>query len=175
MITRARRAIPGMVVSVLLASPAWAAQTTTTTEPAPAPAHRKAEATPENRKSTPAHRTTSRGAARSSRSAATTPEPVKIGGPIWSDSGEHTTIWRQTGVASWYGGTRWLRQRRQISAAARRQSCRSKQRLRACSTPRHGAAIIVEQALSRRPRPQPGRSPEHDQCRLHSARHPSRR
>ncbi len=39
-----------------------------------------------------------------------------------------------------------LRQRRQISASARRQSCRTKQRLRACSTPRP-VAIIVEQAL----------------------------
>ena len=42
-----------------------------------------------------------------------------------------------------------LRQRWQITASARRQSCRLKQRLRACSTPR-SEAIIVEQALSRR-------------------------
>jgi len=42
---------------------------------------------------------------------------------------------------------REIRQRRQISASARRQSCRSKQRLRACSTPQ-AEATIVEQALS---------------------------
>ena len=40
-----------------------------------------------------------------------------------------------------------VRQRWQITASARRQSCRLKQRLRACSTPR-SEAIIVEQALS---------------------------
>ncbi len=41
-----------------------------------------------------------------------------------------------------------VRQRRQISASARRQSCRSKQRLRACSI-QQNEALIVEQALSR--------------------------
>ena len=44
-------------------------------------------------------------------------------------------------------GTSNLRQRRQITASARRQSCHLKQRLRACSTPQ-SEAIIVEQALS---------------------------
>ncbi len=44
-------------------------------------------------------------------------------------------------------GAAELRQRRQISASARRQSCRSKQRLRACST-QQNEALIVEQALS---------------------------
>jgi TonB family protein len=39
-----------------------------------------------------------------------------------------------------------VRQRRQISASARRQSCRPKQRLRAWSTPRN-EAVIVGQAL----------------------------
>jgi hypothetical protein len=43
--------------------------------------------------------------------------------------------------------TQVLRQRRQISASARRQSCRSKQRLRDCST-RQIEALIGEQALS---------------------------
>jgi len=42
-----------------------------------------------------------------------------------------------------------LRQRRQISASARRQSCRSKQKLRACSTV-HSDSFIFEQALSQR-------------------------
>jgi rare lipoprotein A (peptidoglycan hydrolase) len=107
MITRARRAIPGMVVSVLLASPAWAAQTTTTTEPATAPEHRKAEATSEHRKPSPSQRMTPRSATRAARTAVAAPALVQPGSPIWSDSGEHATIWRQTGIASWYGGRRW--------------------------------------------------------------------
>ncbi len=118
MLTPARRALPGMAVVAMLAFPAYAAPTTTadsapnTTTPsqtATAPAPKKRAQT----KPTPAKAATvaskpsptGQATAEPSFTAYAPSAPILSGSPILSDS--KTTIWRQTGIASWYGGKRW--------------------------------------------------------------------
>ncbi len=91
MLSRARLALPGMAFAVLLATPGLAFAEPTNLPPVtrkPAVESRKATTHPAPRISQ----------ARTFASA----EPAAA--PILSDSG---TVWRQTGVASWYGGNRW--------------------------------------------------------------------
>ena len=104
MLTRARSALPGMAVAVLLASPAFAAYAA---EP-PVPAARKPVA--DARKIEP--RKTSR-ATRSTPVAAPAPQAA----PILSDRDLEAVVWRQSGIASWYGGKRW--QGKQTASGAR--------------------------------------------------------
>jgi rare lipoprotein A (peptidoglycan hydrolase) len=100
MIARARRAFPGMVVSMLLAGQALAgtpAADGTTTHPRkpppPALEHKKPAATAR------------RAAARAPASVAFVEDTS-----VWSDgpaAGRGRGAWKQTGMASWYGGARW--------------------------------------------------------------------
>lgn len=91
MLTRARRALPGMAVAVLLANPAFADQITTA-DPAP----RKTAAQP--RKAPQVSRA-------ATRPATPAVPAASLAAPILSDS--QGSVWRQTGIASWYGGSRW--------------------------------------------------------------------
>ncbi len=77
MLSRARSALPGMAVAVLLAGPAFAPAALAADPSAVAPAARKAA-----------------------------PRATQADAPIVSDSNLET-VWRQAGVASWYGGKRW--------------------------------------------------------------------
>ena len=113
MIARARRAFPGMVVSMLLAGPAFAgtqAMTDTTIHsrkaPHPAVVHKKPS---------PARSAVARTAvpareqkARRDQGGETFVEDTSV----WNDSpaagrSRSRSAWKQTGTASWYGGARW--------------------------------------------------------------------
>ena len=76
-----RRLIPGLILSLLLAAPALAAEPSNATPSAPAATHRKP---------VPVRQIAYRPA-----------EPPKWTAP--SDAAG----WQQTGIASWYGGARW--------------------------------------------------------------------
>jgi rare lipoprotein A (peptidoglycan hydrolase) len=107
MIGRARRAFPGMVMSMLLTCPAFAAH-------AAAPAH--SNTVPPRRLAAP-HRPIRAAAHIVTRSGrphgkirhfrvAAKPHTVAEAGPVWND-GTGRSSWHQTGIASWYGGTHW--------------------------------------------------------------------
>ena len=118
MLTPARRVLPGIAVVAMLAFPAYAAPTTTA-DPAPitntpttnTPAPQKrAQAKPAPAKATnaagkPAPATPTTGGEPIFTAYAPATGPILSDSPIFSDS--KATIWRQTGIASWYGGTRW--------------------------------------------------------------------
>jgi len=105
MIARARRVFPGMVVSVLLAGHALAATQAadnTTHHPRralhPAVVQKKSAAAT---RGAAAARTATR-----EQSRVTFIEDTSV----WTDSplaGRTRSAWKQTGVASWYGGARW--------------------------------------------------------------------
>jgi rare lipoprotein A len=110
MIERARRAFPGMVVSMLIAAPALS-----TGAHAAEPATRKPVPSIEQRKASLHHRPVRAYAARQplagntdSTIAAYVGTGGSAGSPVWNQDG---TTWRQTGMASWYGGSRWHGQR----------------------------------------------------------------
>ena len=103
MVARARRAFPWMVASMLLAGPALAethaADDTTHARRAPHPALVQQKPTP---------------AARSAAARMPAREAERVAfvedASVWTDSpaaGRGRSAWRQTGVASWYGGARW--------------------------------------------------------------------
>jgi len=111
MIGRARRAFPGMVVSMMLAYPALAA-------------HAAIPSTPTDtilRKAVTSHRHGSSGRGGVVHAAARPGRPhgqatarrnvaptqhVAEAGPVWNDGATHVS-WHQTGIASWYGGRHW--------------------------------------------------------------------
>jgi rare lipoprotein A len=105
MITRAKKAFPGMIVSLMLAVPAVAhADVGRDAVPSPAiPAQgRGTIAKNEARKPQAARRAGIRRVLAAMRPPA--PEQGESGSPVWSDkSGD----WQQVGRASWYGGPRW--------------------------------------------------------------------
>ena len=86
MLQRARRALPGMAVAAMLAFPAFAAPATPA-DPAPSAP-------------TPAK---SRPAARKPAAQPAVPTALQVQGP----ADPRALVWRQTGIASWYGGKRW--------------------------------------------------------------------
>jgi rare lipoprotein A (peptidoglycan hydrolase) len=115
MIARAKKAFPGMFVSLLLAVPAVAHAESARGDAAPAPvvpSHgRGAVSKNDTRKPQAARRAGARKALLAAQRAPVIPVAVRgtlpdaaSGSPVWSDgSGE----WRQSGKASWYGGPRW--------------------------------------------------------------------
>jgi rare lipoprotein A len=127
MLARARRAFPGMVVSMLLAAPALAAPagTHTTEHPAPrvahlSPDHRKtAQRTARAAKPARFTRSRTRPAEISPATFFTGPYPVEPGPPKYAHTDQDITNqalsghwgtgedWQQIGMASWYGGKRW--------------------------------------------------------------------
>ena len=90
MLSRARSALPGMAVAALLASPAFAPG-----------AHAADMSTPKG------------GTAARAPVLASAPAQAST---IYSDS-DLETVWRQSGMASWYGGKRW--QGRRTASGAR--------------------------------------------------------
>jgi rare lipoprotein A (peptidoglycan hydrolase) len=109
MIARARRAFPGMVVSMLLAAPAMAAPPPAHTDIAhatpvvhPVSEHRKTAQRTIRAKVSRLIRTHYRRPARSSNII----PAMAIGSPVWVN-GTTESGWQQTGMASWYGGKRW--------------------------------------------------------------------
>jgi rare lipoprotein A (peptidoglycan hydrolase) len=119
MITRATRALPGMVVSMLLAAPALAAAPSGQSSGTGSPLHTpsaKRHAPADHRKSSlqarhPAPRATRHASAATRHSVSFTATSADGDdsdtalGPVWTGGADST--WHQTGIASWYGGTRW--------------------------------------------------------------------
>jgi rare lipoprotein A len=113
MIARARRAFPGMVVSMLLAAPAMAAPPpahTNTTHTNTAHAIPLAHQASEHRKTV--QRTVRAKPGRLIRTHYRRPArpsniipAMAMGSPVWANG--TTQSWEQTGMASWYGGKRW--------------------------------------------------------------------
>jgi rare lipoprotein A len=112
MITTARRAFPGMVVTMLLAGPAFAGtQAITDTS---VHTHKAPHLAVVQKKPSPARSAAGRTAvaardhkaARDQARGTTFVEDTSV----WADSpatGPAHSGWKQTGAASWYGGARW--------------------------------------------------------------------
>jgi rare lipoprotein A len=110
MIRSARRMIPGMIASLLLAAPlaAHSAQAATP-DPAADPARKALE---HRRPAAARHKQASRhGHALARRRTAAPPQPQVSA--FFDDAG----LWHQRGIASWYGGPRW--QGRRTASGAR--------------------------------------------------------
>ena len=90
MFTRARHVLTGMALAALVSSPAFA-EPSANTPLAP-------QAAAATSKPAPAKRGVTKTAARTT--------PAQPDTEIRSDSAQ-AIIWRQTGIASWYGGKRW--------------------------------------------------------------------
>jgi rare lipoprotein A len=126
MIARARRAFPGMVMSLMLSAPVitgHAMAATTPDENSTAVTHRAAsphkEAKASGIKDISATRPEMRSDARSQivqpanvssyrmiQGTASYDSALIDDGTLWREQGSLAT-WQQTGVASWYGGARW--------------------------------------------------------------------
>jgi rare lipoprotein A len=110
MTTRASRVLPGVLVSMLLAGSFIAAPTQASAADAPdrnsiSQDHRRPSANPRGHKTAQkAGKTTLANARR--RPAASTTAFIDDGFSHTTDADGHVG-WRQTGVASWYGGARW--------------------------------------------------------------------
>ena len=106
MFTRARRALPGMAVAVLLVSPVFAGSAAAA-DLAPAERTVKARQPTAGARAVPDRRSVSvRTAERTSQPIPAVIRSTPPDAAIHSDS-TTATIWRQTGIASWYGGARW--------------------------------------------------------------------
>lgn len=111
MIGRARRAFPGMVVSMMLACPTLAAHAAapvalTDTSPRKAvTSHRHGSSGRGNVVHVAARQGRPHGQATARRTAVPT-QHVAEAGPVWNDS-PALSAWHQTGIASWYGGSHW--------------------------------------------------------------------
>lgn len=96
MTSRARSALPGLAIAVLLAGPAFAGPAFA--EPANRPASPTAEIT---RAAAPARTLKPTQIAAVARIEAQAAEVLSDSPPT------HARTWHQTGIASWYGGSRW--------------------------------------------------------------------
>lgn len=107
MIPRARRMVPGMLASLLLAVPLCAPQARAATPDSAHHAHAHARKTAEHRRHA-RHKQVAR-----RRAAAPLPTVAFFddGAPI------RHAFWQQSGIASWYGGPRW--QGKQTASGAR--------------------------------------------------------
>ena len=90
MTSRARSALPGLAIAVLLAGPAFAE-----------PANRPASPTAETTRAAPARTLKPTQIAAVARIEAQAAEVLSDSPPT------HARTWHQTGIASWYGGSRW--------------------------------------------------------------------
>lgn len=111
MLSRARSALPGMAVAVLLAGPAFAPGALAADTTVRAPAAAAATRAPAKRIAKPAPAITQAAAPQASAPQSSTSQS-----PVISDSNLET-VWRQSGVASWYGGKKW--QGRRTASGAR--------------------------------------------------------
>ena len=107
MLLRARSALPGMAIAVLLASPGVACA-----EPLPSARTQMVDNqgfSSEPRKlATPPSRRPTRTAARPAAARPAADQPIAVSRPAAADVMEaDRRVWRQTGIASWYGGSRW--------------------------------------------------------------------
>lgn len=103
MLPDARLIIPGMALALLLASQAvpaaaLAAESSPSTTAAARPAPVRAQSKPAPRKAAPVVKT-------AAAKPVTAESPTPAVRPVPDAAGN--TVWRQTGVASWYGGQRW--------------------------------------------------------------------
>ena len=124
MLARARRVLPGMVVSLLLAAPAMATEPTTDTPTTATPIRAKTHAAVRRSHATnragvlarlnrsqivrTAYTTdtdTSASALATATAAWVPPDETTPRESPPADSGAHN--WQQSGIASWYGGPRW--------------------------------------------------------------------
>jgi rare lipoprotein A len=106
MIARARRAFPGMVVSMILAGPALAGTQATddvTIHPHKAPHPALLQKKPASRATVAREQEQARD---DERLAFVEDTSVWTDSPTAGRSGS-ASAWKQTGVASWYGGARW--------------------------------------------------------------------
>lgn len=90
MIDRARRSVPGVIVSLLLAAPAFAAAPATEASETPHARHAPVRGTAARK----------RAPARPALHSASY-KPTTTGAWVLP------AVWSQTGIASWYGGKRW--------------------------------------------------------------------
>jgi rare lipoprotein A (peptidoglycan hydrolase) len=94
MIERARRILPGMIASLLLAAPLSAHAATIDPAAGKPLEHRRPAARTHKHAARPGHLQARR---------RTTPQPAPQIAAFFDDTG----AWHQQGVASWYGGPRW--------------------------------------------------------------------
>ena len=111
MIARARRVLPGMLVSICLAGPAFAASPADMSDAARAgatPLHKPHSAAAKHA-AAPDHRRKPAATAAAARSASPAADTVALVDDNFSftESPSGQPGWKQSGVASWYGGTRW--------------------------------------------------------------------
>ena len=101
MLIRASRALPGMAVAALLIGPAFSVPAAASDQPS-------RKGTTEARK--PAAKPRALRPQRVAKGAAAKPQLVLTNVPFQAaapSDPEFSTLWRQTGIASWYGGARW--------------------------------------------------------------------
>lgn len=109
MINRAKKAFPGMMVSLMLAVPAAAHADPARGEASPAPLPARSQVSKNETRKPQAAR---RAGLRKMLPVVHRPQE-ESGSPVWSDGSgvwrpdSAPAGWRQDGTASWYGGPRW--------------------------------------------------------------------
>jgi rare lipoprotein A (peptidoglycan hydrolase) len=107
MATRASRVFPGVLFSVLLAGSVLAAPSPAAADPQPKTPTQEAKRLTPGARTQKVHRTVAQKSAALRRRMTSTSTTAFVDDGFRYPQGADGAGWRQTGIASWYGGSRW--------------------------------------------------------------------